>query len=177
MRGGCWEIQVRNLPKDARLPPRRGWQTLKHGKREIAGSLKKNMSAPITIENERKTESMTFLEFQRKVAGIEQEQYQGGEVSPFLFGLRRAEFEAAKFERLIRLAEGCDSKTAMQKSALWKRQLVRAQRNCDSFRRLLAENSPASRNGWPPAAEPGPATLFPGRRGATAKLRTDGEAG
>ena len=105
---------------------------------------KKIMFATSTIENEAKTEAMTFLEFQRTVAGIEQEQYPGGEVSPFLFGLRRAEFEALKFERLIRLAEGCDSKTAMQKSALWKRQLGRAQRNCESFRRLLAQQGTAS---------------------------------
>ena len=116
-------------------------------KGKMRGRSKKNMSAWFTIENDRKAEAMTFLEFQRTVAGIEQEQYQGGEISPFLFGLRRAEFEAAKFERLIRVAEGCDSKTAMQKRALWKRQLVRAQRNCESFRRLLAEHGPASQDG------------------------------
>ena len=68
---------------------------------------------------------MTYKEFKRNVFAVYSENYDGEDVRPIEYGIRRAKFEETKLQRLIALAEQTDFSTAKRKVAGWRRQLER----------------------------------------------------
>ena len=58
---------------------------------------------------------MTYKEFKRNVFAVYSENYDGEDVRPIEYGIRRAKFEETKLQRLIALAEQTDFSTAKRK--------------------------------------------------------------
>ena len=70
---------------------------------------------------------MTRKEFDRVRLGIEKEKFVGDYSDAISFGIKRAEFEQQRFQRLMAAAaEVPGSKTVRTKLEIWKRQLERA---------------------------------------------------
>lgn len=86
-----------------------------------------------------------YLEFRKQCAAIEKEQYAGLEMSSYLYGLNRCEFEIAKLRRLIQLADECSLKTAHRRRVIWQRLLQRAEQKRDNFKMLAELTQPHSR--------------------------------
>lgn len=76
------------------------------------------------FRNDTLTEA-TYKEFKRNVFAVDSENYDGEDVGPFEYAIRRGKFEEAKLQRLMALAEQTDFSTAKRKVAGWRRQLQR----------------------------------------------------